>query len=390
MAISIGGMNTQTLLVDTPAVPAPAGVHDWLDAIAQARSQHSHLRIVGGQTKQFVCATPVGDTPLLDTRSYQGVVAYEPSELVLTARAGTPLAEVEAALAEKGQALAFEPPYFGPGATLGGAVAAGLSGPARASVGAVRDFVLGAHLVNGRGEYMEFGGQVMKNVAGYDMSRLLAGSWGTLGVLAQVSVKVLPVAPGEATLHFDLDAAAAVEQLARWRAKPLPLNASAWLAEAQGPWAAGLWVRLRGAVAAVDAATRSMLADAPGQQTDASADLWAGLREQRLPAFAAPAEHLGLWRLSVAQNTPPLAGTAVVEWHGGQRWLWAPAHAGADLQSQAQAAGGHAQLMRLPAQAGNDVARFATLQGPLLDIHQRLKDAFDPDHVFNRGVLGII
>ena len=383
-------MNTQTLLVDTPAVPAPAGVQDWLDAIAHARTHHTHLRIVGGQTKQFVCASPVSDTPVLDTRSYQGVVSYEPSELVLTARAGTPLAEVEAALAEKGQALAFEPPHFGPGATLGGAVAAGLSGPARASVGAVRDFVLGAHLINGRGEYMEFGGQVMKNVAGYDMSRLLAGSWGTLGVLAQVSIKVLPVAPGEATLHFDLDAAAAIEQMARWRAKPLPLNASAWLAEAQGPWAAGLWVRLRGAVAAVDAATRSMLADAPGRQANASAELWAGLREQRLPSFDAPADNLGLWRLSVAQNTPPMAGTAVVEWHGGQRWLWAPGSAGAELQRQAQAAGGHAQLMRLPAHGAADVPRHAAPQGPLRAIHQRLKDAFDPDHVFNRGVLGII
>ena len=383
-------MNTPTLLVDAPAVPAPAGVHDWLDAIAHARSQQSHLRVVGGQTKQFMCASPVGNTPVLDTRSYRGVVAYEPSELVLTARAGTPLAEVEATLAERGQALAFEPPHFGHDATLGGAVAAGLSGPARASVGAARDFVLGAHLVNGRGEYMEFGGQVMKNVAGYDMSRLLAGSWGTLGVLAQLSVKVLPVAPGEATLHFDVDAAAAIAQLARWRAKPLPLNASVWLADAQGPWAAGLWVRLRGAVAAVDAATRSMLADAPGQQAANAAALWAGLREQQLACFEAPADNLGLWRVSVAQNTAPIAGTVAMEWHGGQRWLWAPSGVGPELQRQAQAAGGHAQLVRLPAQGGADVARHATPQGSLVAIHQRLKDAFDPDHVFNRGVLGLI
>jgi glycolate oxidase FAD binding subunit len=383
-------MNTQTLIADAPVTPAPAGVQDWLDAIAQTRTQHSHLRIVGGQTKQFLCASPIANTAVLDTRSYTGVVAYEPSELVLTARAGTPLAEVEAALAERGQALAFEPPHFGSGATLGGAIAAGLSGPARASVGAARDFVLGAHLVNGRGEYMEFGGQVMKNVAGYDVSRLLAGSWGTLGVLAQVSVKVLPVAPGEATLHFELDAAAAIEQLARWRAKPLPLNASAWLAEAQGPWGAGLWVRLRGAVAAVEAARRSMLADAPGQDTDAAQALWTSLREQTLPVFEAPNASLGLWRTSVAQNTPPLPDTSVVEWHGGQRWLWAAADAGPELQRQAQAAGGHAQLFRLPAQGAAGVVRHAPPQGPLLAIHQRLKDAFDPDHVFNRGVLGVI
>jgi len=383
-------MNTQTLIADAPVTPAPAGVQDWLDAIAQARAQNQHLRIVGGQTKQFVCGSAMGDVAKLDTRSYTGVVAYEPSELVLTARAGTPLAEVEAALAERGQALAFEPPHFGSGATLGGAIAAGLSGPARASVGAARDFVLGAHLVNGRGEYMEFGGQVMKNVAGYDVSRLLAGSWGTLGVLAQVSVKVLPVAPGEATLHFDLDAAAAVAQLARWRAKPLPLNASAWLADAQGPWAAGLWVRLRGAVAAVDAAQRSMLADAPGRHVEATHALWAGLREHTLPAFQAPSPALGLWRVSVAQNTQPLPGTSVVEWHGGQRWLWAAIDAGAELQRQAQAAGGHAQLFRLPAQGAAGVVRHAPPQGPLLAIHQRLKDAFDPDHVLNRGVLGVI
>lgn len=383
-------MNTQTLIVDAPVVPAPAGVQGWLDAIAQARAQHNHLRIVGGQTKQFVCATPVSDVAPLDTRSYSGVVAYEPTELVLTARAGTPLAEVEAILGERGQALAFEPPHFGTGATLGGAVAAGLSGPARASVGAARDFILGAHLVNGRGEYMEFGGQVMKNVAGYDVSRLLTGSWGSLGVLAQVSIKVLPLAPGEATLHFDLDAAAAIEQLARWRAKPLPLNASAWLAEAQGPWGAGLWVRLRGAVAAVEAARRSMLADAPGHDTDAAHALWSGLREQTLPVFEAPNETLGLWRVSVAQNTPPLPGTGVMEWHGGQRWLWAAADAGPELQRQAQAAGGHAQLFRRPAQGTAGVVRHAPPQGPLLAIHQRLKDAFDPDHVFNRGVLGVM
>jgi len=254
-----------------PSALAPA-VAAWIEQIEQARLEGRRLRIVGAGSKAFL--HPPHDPALIELRTsaHCGVVAYEPSELVLTARAGTPLAEIEALLAEQGQYLAFEPPHFGPGATLGGAVATGLSGPARASVGALRDFVLGVHVLNGRGQYLEFGGQVMKNVAGYDLSRLYAGSLGSLGVLAQVSLKVLPLPPAEATLRFELPQAAALQQLARWRALPLPLNASCWV---RGNTATGapehLYVRLRGAVAAVAAACPQMLAEARGERLDAAA-----------------------------------------------------------------------------------------------------------------------
>ena len=212
------------------------------------------MRLRGGGTKDFWGAPLQGE--VLDTRAYAGIISYEPSELVVTVRGGTPLAELEAALAEKGQCLAFEPPHFGPGATVGGMVAAGLSGPARASVGAVRDFVLGARCINGKGEDLTFGGQVMKNVAGYDVSRLLAGSWGTLGIVTEVSLKVLPIAPAEATLMYaGIAQKEALDLLHRWGGQPLPLNASAWVHDSTAePGDDYLFVRLRGAVAAVESA----------------------------------------------------------------------------------------------------------------------------------------
>ncbi|MGB4362047.1 MAG: glycolate oxidase subunit GlcE, partial [Rhodoferax sp.] len=205
-----------------------------IDQINAAAAQRTPLRIRGGGSKDFYGETPQGE--LLDTTAYSGIVSYEPSELVVTVRAGTPLAELEATLAEKGQCLAFEPPRFGSAnGTCGGMVAAGLSGPARASVGSVRDYVLGIELVNGRGEQLTFGGQVMKNVAGYDVSRLMVGAMGTLGLLTDISLKVLPVAPAEATLVFELDQASALAHLHRWGAQPLPLNASCWVRDNTAP-----------------------------------------------------------------------------------------------------------------------------------------------------------
>ena len=200
------------------------------------------LRIRGGGSKDFYGEPTQGE--LLDTRTLTGITSYEPSELVITVRAGTSLAELEGVLAERGQCLPFEPPHFAGGATVGGMVAAGLSGPARASAGATRDFVLGLSMVNGRGEFLTFGGQVMKNVAGYDVSRLMAGAWGTLGLLTEVSLKVLPVAPAEATLRFELPQAEALRRLNAWGGQPLPLNASCWVEDAG---TARLYVRLRGA-----------------------------------------------------------------------------------------------------------------------------------------------
>lgn len=371
---------------DTSVSPSLRTLQDHIRAAAAG---HARLHIRGGGSKGFLAAAPEGD--LLCTTSHCGIVDYEPSELVITARAGTPLAEVESALAEKGQCLAFEPPHHGNAgqATLGGAVATGLSGPARASVGALRDFVLGVQCLNGKGEHLTFGGQVMKNVAGYDMSRLLAGSWGTLALLTEVSLKVLPVPPSETTLRLDVAQPQALDLLHRWGGQPLPLNASCWVQdEGQGV----LYLRLRGAVAAVESASRMMKAQHGAQRLDdaSTAQDWTRCRDQRLPFFTAPLQDgqpLGLWRLSVPQTTPALdlPGPVLVEWHGAQRWLWAAADTATarHLHELAQQAGGHATLWRAP--PGHDAAavpRHAALAEPLARIQRQIKTAFDPHGVF--------
>ena len=216
-----------------------------VDQVQAARADRRVLDIRGGGSKAFYGGPVQGD--VLDLRPLAGIGAYEPSELVVTARGGTTLAKLEAALAEQGQCLPFEPPRFGPHGTVGGMVAAGLAGPARVSVGGVRDYVLGAKLLNGRGELLAFGGTVMKNVAGYDVSRALAGSMGVLGVICEVSLKVLPLLPSTLTLRLEADQAAAIRRLNEWGGQPLPLNASAW-------WDGMLVLRLAGAAAAVRAA----------------------------------------------------------------------------------------------------------------------------------------
>jgi len=368
------------------------------DQIRTATAAKTSLRIRGHGSKDFYGEATQGD--LLDTCGLSGITSYEPTELVVTARAGTPLIELEATLAEKGQCLAFEPPRFGQvngsgGGTCGGMVAAGLSGPARANTGGVRDYVLGVQLINGRGEHLTFGGQVMKNVAGYDVTRLMVGSLGTLGVLTELSLKVLPVAPAEATLVFQVDQAAALAQLHRWGGQPLPLNASCWVQDDTAPGAPELlFVRLRGAAAAVASATQKMLQDLPGQPLDnaqAGAD-WTACRDQRLPFFTQPigAEPLMLWRLSLPQTAPVLnlPWAQLVEWHGGQRWLWAPATAQQTLRRAAAEAGGSATLF-IGAGAGTTRASgiFDALSPALLAIHQRLKAEFDPAGIFNSGRL---
>ena len=369
------------------------------DRIAYARTlaqpERRLLRVRGGGTKDFFGAGLQGD--ILDTSTLSGISSYEPTELVVTVQAGTPLAELEAALMEKKQCLPFEPPHFGSAkATVGGMVAAAWSGPARASAGAVKDYVLGARFINGKGEHLTFGGQVMKNVAGYDLSRLLAGSWGTLGVITEVSLKVLAFAPCEATMACSLPQHAALALLHRWGGQPLPLNASCWVND---PLDGGdkLFVRLRGAVAAVQAALPRMRHDVLAQggsadvmdNTQASAD-WAAARDQRLPFFSVqPGPDRCLWRLSVAQTTPVLdvPYDQFVEWHGGQRWVWAPTAAAAPLHALAHSARGHATLVRRPAGALADVPAgapvFATLDAAQSRIQSALQQQFDPDGVFN-------
>lgn len=349
-----------------------------MDRVRAAAARATPLRIRGGGSKDFYGEPPRGE--LLDTRGLQGIVSYEPSELVVTVRAGTPLAQLEQLLAERGQCLPFEPPHFGAGATVGGMVASGLSGPARASVGSVRDYVLGLNLVNGKGEHLVFGGQVMKNVAGYDVSRLMVGALGTLGLITEVSLKVLPVAPAEATLRFELAQAEALQKLNAWGGRPLPLNASCWR---QDDGVGMLYLRLRGAVAAVEAACTAL----GGERLDADAAIhWNACREQRMPWFAA-ADGQDLWRLSVPQTAPVLEinATPLVEWHGAQRWVRAEPAQAAQLREAAVRAGGHATLFRT---AREQAPQRMTPLSPALDaIHRELKRQFDPAGIFNPGRL---
>jgi glycolate oxidase FAD binding subunit len=344
------------------------------EKIIKAAERGRPLRICGGCTKDFYGQQLHGE--LLDARPLAGVVSYEPSELVVTARAGSRLRELEALLAERGQCLPFEPPRWGGGGTVGGMVAAGLSGPARASVGALRDYVLGVQIINGRGELLSFGGQVMKNVAGYDVSRLMAGSMGTLGVIAEVSLKVLPVPPAEATLAFDLSETSARQQLNRWGGQPLPINASCWV-DGQ------LTVRLRGARAAVASACQQM----GGQRLDEqrAQRQWQALRDQTLPFFRIASDE-ALWRVGVPDTATPLnLGPTLIEWHGAQRWLRLPPAWAPRVREAAARAGGHATLFR-----GGDgsVPVFTPLPEPLARIHRQLKAEFDPAGIFGQGRMG--
>ena len=375
----------------TMSSSAPDTPTHLIDQIKTASAARTPLRTVGGDTKAFY-GNPTAGEPL-STKGWRGISSHEPTELVVTVRAGTPLIELEAALAEKGQCLPFEPPRFGEASTIGGVVAAGLAGPGRASAGGVRDFVLGLQFINGKGEWLTFGGQVMKNVAGYDVSRVMAGSLGTLGAITDISLKVLPFATAEATLVFKLGQAEALEQLHRWGGQPLPINASCWLKDATQPNAPELlFVRLRGAVAAVEAACERMAKEASGQRMDnaqASPD-WAACRDQTLPFFQAPSPDHCLWRLSLPQTAPvcSLPYAQLIEWQGAQRWLWAPASAASEIRSAALSAKGHATLFRAGADGAPGVSRFDQQSAVVQKITQRLRAEFDPAGIFNPGRMG--
>ncbi len=342
-------------------------IEQFQERVRAAAADKQPLRIRGGGSKDWYGQRLEGE--ILDTRGYSGVVDYEPTELVITARCGTPLAEIEAVLAERNQMLAFEPPHFGAGATLGGAIAAGLAGPRRASSGGVRDFVLGAKLLDGKGDVLAFGGQVMKNVAGYDVSRMLAGSLGTLGLLLEVSVKVLPRPFAETTLRLEMPEIDAIRRLNEWGGQPLPISGSCWH---EGV----LWLRLSGAQAAVDAAVRLI----GGEAVPDAGSFWEALREQRLPFFGGED---ALWRLSVPSTTGAivLGGAQLIEWGGAQRWLRSGLGA-ATIRRTVSAVGGHATLFR-----GGDKSAgvFQPLAPPVARIHERLKASFDPAHIFNPG-----
>lgn len=341
------------------------------ERILDAAANRQPLCIRGGGSKDWYGREPVGE--VLDTRSYSGIVSYDPTELVITARSGTPLAEVEAALAQQNQMLAFEPPHFGADSTVGGMVTAGLAGPRRVAVGAVRDFVLGTVIMNGRGEILHFGGQVMKNVAGYDVSRLLAGSLGTLGLLLEVSLKVLPRPYAESSVRLALNEAQAIRRLNEWGGQPLPISASAWCDGV-------LALRFSGAQAAINAAREFIGGD---EMHDADT-FWIAMREQSNDFFAQASV---LWRLSLPSTTPPLAlpGEQLIEWGGAQRWLRthdASPQTMATIRAAALAAGGHATLFR-----GGDRSSqiFQPLALAVERIHRNLKQTFDPSGIFNPG-----
>jgi len=343
-------------------------VVEWAERIREAADKQAPLRIRGGGSKDFYGCALRGET--FETSAYRGIIDYDSTELVLSARSGTPLAEIEAALAQENQMLAFEPPHFGP-ATLGGCIAAGLSGPRRAAAGSVRDFVLGVRILDGRGADLAFGGRVIKNVAGYDVSRLIAGAMGTLGVILDMSLKVLPVPAAEQTLQLAMNKNDAIRALNLWAAQPLPITATCHAGNT-------LTLRLSGADAGITAAAARI----GGQRIDDGAGFWSGLREQQHDFFQGDDP---LWRLAVKSSAPalPLPGQQLIEWNGALRWIKTTTEA-ALVRDVARKAGGHATLFR--SQETTEPA-FHPLPDALLQLHRRLKQTFDPAGIFNPGRL---
>ncbi len=344
-------------------------IPQFADAIRAAAAGHRPLRIRGGGSKAFYGNPATGED--LDVTGHRGIVDYEPTELVITARAGTPLAEIEAVMREQGQMLGFEPPHFGGGATIGGCIAAGLSGPRRAAAGAARDFVLGLRMLDGRGSDLRFGGQVMKNVAGYDMSRLLAGSLGTLGVILEVSLKALPLPPQELTLACELPRGEAIGLINAWAGQPLPVTATCHVERR-------LYVRLSGAESAVKAAAKKI----GGEAVPNAAEFWNGVRDHHDLFFSGDGP---LWRLSLASTAPEpdLPGHWMVEWGGALRWLKSDADAD-HVRRAARKADGHATLFR---RGHHACGAFHPLPEALMQLQRRVKQAMDPAGIFNPGRL---
>ena len=368
-------------------------VDAFREQILNAARNKTPLSIVGGGTKSWY-GNP-NNYAKLDTRSYSGILEYQPEELVITACAGTPLKEIEAALKEKNQVLAFEPPHFGENATFGGAIATGLAGPGRITVGNFRDFVLGARILDGKGQDLSFGGKVMKNVAGYDVSRLLPGSLGTLSLLLEASVKVLPKPAATASLRCQISQEKALKALNEWAGQPLPLSASCWIGSAKGG-DGELTFRLAGAAAAVKAAIplMSSLVNASELNEEVAEDFWNNLREQKLSAFGNLGADQTLYRLALPAACGPIAISGanddiVLEWHGQQRWIKASGDEATftAIKAIANSHGGHATRFRQGANVDPSYQRFTLLteqahSKALEAVQERLRSAFDPAGVF--------
>ncbi|UQS17536.1 glycolate oxidase subunit GlcE [Pseudomonas sp. HS6] len=337
-----------------------------LDQVNQALQDATPLRIQGANSKAFLGRIVAGE--ILDTRAHRGIISYDPTELVITARCGTPLAELLEVLDASQQMLPCEPPAFADDATVGGMIASGLSGPRRPWSGSVRDFVLGTRIITGHGKHLRFGGEVMKNVAGYDLSRLMAGSYGSLGVITEVSLKVLPKPRECLSISLEMDSERALQRLAEWGQQPLPISAACHDGQR-------LHLRLEGGEGSV-AAARDRLG---GEMLDGA--YWSDLNEQRLDFFD---EDQPLWRLSVPNNTSPLAlsGAQLLDWGGAQRWLKSGADA-ALIRQVVSAVGGHATCYS----HGLIDTPFHPLSTALLHYHRRLKQQLDPQGIFNPGRL---
>ncbi len=344
---------------------------EMVEAVAESYAKKQSLTITGGGTKTNILgrAIDIANAPILNVSAHTGIVDYQPSELVLTARAGTTLSDITAALASEGQMLSFEPPLFDGRATLGGTLAGNLSGPARPWAGAIRDMVLGVQLINGKGELLNFGGQVMKNVAGYDVSRLQAGALGTLGVLSQISLKVLPKPEYSTTLCYQLNARDALEQMNIKSALPKPLSGACWV---EGH----MFLRLSGAADAVNQTAKLW----GGGQLGDDAPVWRQLREMTHPFFHG---NDALWRFSQRPTSPVQEqfGDTLIDWSGAQRWVRGE-HPREALERAAEEAGGHVSLFR-----GGDRRSEVKHNASKLEqrLHQRLKYAFDPAGILNPG-----
>ncbi|MGB3287956.1 MAG: glycolate oxidase subunit GlcE [Burkholderiaceae bacterium] len=347
--------------------------------VMAARGAERPVYIRGGGTKNFYGepfdGEAIPDIAVLDLSGYQGIVNYQPSELVVTVKAGTLLSDLEKALDEQNQMLAFEPPRFGAASTIGGCVASGLSGPRRMAAGSVRDFVLGAKLLDSSGLTLSFGGEVMKNVAGYDVSRLLAGSMGIFGALIEISIKVAPKPFQERTLLLEVDEAGALDLFNTWRGLPIPITGTAWLKQPDASRGL-LHVRLSGSEPAVSSGVKRLGGETMAEP--AAASFWNSLRDQTHPFFQARP----LWRVAVPPQTPALdAGPTLIEWNGGQRWVSAVDSA-TDFRATVARCGGHATLFRFDSKLPG-VPVFHPLEPGLKNINRRLKQELDPVGIFN-------
>lgn len=339
------------------------------EQVRTAFEERQALCIRGGDSKAFYGYPPRGKP--LELSEHSGVVEYDPGELVISCRAGSRLRDISAALLEHGQHLPFEPPAFGRQATVGGAIACGFSGPRRPWSGSLRDYLLGVTLVNGSGDVVRYGGQVMKNVAGYDISRLMAGAMGTLGVILEASFKVLPLPAVELTLEFEFGQREAIRRMNEWSGRPLPISGAYW-------WRNSLQLRLSGAGSEIRHAAGLLQADREREDPES----WIGLREHQHEFFPGPGN---LWRVSLPPATGPvdLEGDCLVDWGGAQRWYRTQMPAG-EIRHRICEISGHATLFR----GETDGPGYHPLPPALEQLHQRIKQAFDPRGILNPNRLG--